>query len=116
MAITVFAQEPTDRQSCHGDKDLVVTDSSGVERSLFVDVTKMDNSVHAGFECVTCHADIVEISHAEHLAPAACATCHESAMEEVAESVHGKSQAAGAASPDSPTCGDCHGSHEIRAC
>jgi hypothetical protein len=104
----------SDCLSCHSDSALTVTDSSGVERSLFVDVTKMENSVHAGFECVTCHADIAEIPHAEHLAPAACATCHESAMEEVAESVHGKSQAAGAASPDAPVCGDCHGSHDIR--
>ncbi len=101
--------------SCHSDSTLTVTDSSGVERSLFVDVAKMENSVHAGFECVTCHADIAEIPHAENLAPAACATCHESAVEEVAVSVHGKSQATGAASPDAPACGDCHGSHEIRA-
>jgi hypothetical protein len=104
----------SDCLSCHSDSALTVTDSSGVERSLFVDVAKMENSVHAGFECVTCHADVAEIPHAEHLAPAACATCHESAVEEVAESVHGESQAAGAASPDVPACGDCHGSHEIR--
>jgi hypothetical protein len=105
----------SDCLSCHSDTSLVVSDSSGAEHSLFVDAAKMDNSIHAGFECVTCHADIAETPHAEHLAPAACATCHESAVEEVAVSVHGKSQATGAASPDTPTCGDCHGSHEIRA-
>jgi hypothetical protein len=107
--------ETADCLSCHGDPELVVTDSTGAERSLFADVAKMENSVHAGFDCVACHADITEIPHAEHLAPAACATCHEDAVEEVTASVHGKSQAASAAPPDAPTCGDCHGSHEIRA-
>jgi hypothetical protein len=113
---TVKAQtETADCQACHSDPELMVTDSTGAKRSLFVDVAKMENSVHAGFDCVTCHADITEIPHTERLAPAACANCHEAAVEEVVVSVHGKSQATGAASPDAPTCGDCHGSHEIRA-
>ena len=95
---------------CHSDTALVVTDSTGAARSLFVDAAKMEQSVHAGFDCVTCHADIKETPHAEHLAPAACGTCHEASVTELAESVHGKSEA----SADAPTCGDCHGSHEIR--
>ena len=95
---------------CHSDTSLVVTDSTGAARSLFVDAAKMEHSVHAGFDCVTCHADIKETPHAEHLAPAACGTCHENAIAELAESVHGNSEA----SVDAPTCGDCHGSHEIR--
>lgn len=101
----------SDCLSCHSDSALVMTDSTGAERSLFVDAAKMDHSVHAGFDCVTCHADIKETPHAEHLAPAACGTCHDAAITELAESVHGKSEA----SADAPTCGDCHGSHEIRA-
>lgn len=96
---------------CHSDTALVVTDSTGAARSLFVDAAKMEHSVHAGFDCVTCHADIKETPHAERLAPAACGTCHEDAVTELAESVHGKSEA----SADAPTCGDCHGSHEIRS-
>lgn len=96
---------------CHSDTSLVVTYSTGAARSLFVDAAKMDLSVHAGFDCVTCHADIKETPHAERLAPAACGTCHEEAITELAESVHGKSEA----SADAPTCGDCHGSHEIRS-
>lgn len=101
----------SDCLSCHSDSTLVVTDSTGAERSLYVDAAKMDYSVHAGFDCVTCHADIQETPHAEHLAPAACGTCHEASVAELAESVHGKSEA----SADAPTCGDCHGSHEIRS-
>jgi hypothetical protein len=97
--------------SCHGDTSLVVSDSAGVARSLFVDETSTAHSIHAGFDCVTCHADVKEIPHAEKLAPAACAACHEDARSEVAASVHGKAEA----SSDAPTCGDCHGSHDIRA-
>jgi hypothetical protein len=100
----------SDCLSCHGDTSFVVTDSTGAERSLYVDAAQMDNSVHAGFDCVTCHADIKETPHTERLAPAACGACHEDAITELAESVHGKSEA----SSDAPTCGDCHGSHEIR--
>ncbi len=110
MASTASAQEPTDCQSCHGDKKLVVADSAGVERSLFVDVEKMANSIHAGFDCVTCHADVKEISHADQLALASCQNCHEVAATELTEGVHGK-----ASDDDAPTCGNCHGSHEIRA-
>ncbi len=101
--------------ACHSDTALVVTDNAGVRRSLFVDAAKMENSVHAGFDCVTCHADIKETPHAERLAPAACGTCHDNAVTEVAESVHGKAPMEGGALSDTPTCGDCHGSHEIRA-
>jgi hypothetical protein len=109
--VTLWAQiGNSDCLSCHADTSLVVADSTGAERSLYVEAAKMDNSVHAGFDCVTCHADIKETPHAEHLAPAACGACHEEAITEVAESVHGKNEA----SADAPTCGDCHGSHEIR--
>lgn len=101
----------SDCYSCHGDTSLVVSDSAGVVRSLFVDEKSTAHSIHAGFDCVTCHAEVKEIPHAEQLAPAACATCHEDAIIEVAASVHGKAEA----SSDAPTCGDCHGSHDIRA-
>src|SRR5574341_1212844 len=111
-----FAQTSNeDCLSCHSDKELTVTDSTGAEHSLFVDTAKMENSVHAGFDCITCHADIKEIPHAEKLAPSACGTCHEDAVTEVAESVHGKAAKEDGPLSDAPTCGDCHGSHEIRA-
>ncbi|MGH7451769.1 MAG: hypothetical protein ACRENG_10515 [bacterium] len=105
LVAAVFAQEPTNCQTCHGDKDLAVSDSAGVERSLFVDIEKMAASVHAGFDCVTCHPDVKEIPHSEQLAPAACQTCHDIAGAELTESVHGK-----ASDGDAPACGSCHGS------
>ncbi|MDZ7267546.1 MAG: cytochrome c3 family protein [candidate division KSB1 bacterium] len=95
---------------CHGDEALTATDSTGRERSLFVIPGHLENSVHAGFDCVTCHADITAIPHPEKLAPAACHTCHEEAVAELAESVHGRAPLA-----EALTCSDCHGSHDIRA-
>ncbi len=109
------AQEAMDCFSCHADTGLVVSDSTGATRSLFVDAKQMENSIHAGFDCVTCHADIKEIPHPEKLAPAACATCHADAVPEIAASVHGINAVTGAVPADAPTCGDCHGSHDIRA-
>jgi len=111
---TSLAQTNEDCLACHSDSGLTVTDSTGAERSLFVDAGKMENAVHAGFECVMCHVDATEIPHSEKLAPAACATCHEDAVNELAESVHSGVSSEGTPIPDTPTCGDCHGSHEIR--
>lgn len=113
-AVSLFGQEEMDCLTCHADSSLVVTDSTGATRSLFVDAARMENSVHAGFDCLTCHADVKEIPHPEKLARAACATCHEDAVTEVAESVHGVNAETGLVPVDAPSCGDCHGSHEIR--
>ncbi|MCK6562830.1 cytochrome c3 family protein [candidate division KSB1 bacterium] len=109
LAKPAAAQEEMDCLMCHGDESLTTTDSTGREHSLFVTPGHLENSVHAGFDCVTCHADVTEIPHAEKLAPAACQTCHEDAVADLAESVHGLPQIA-----DAPTCSDCHGSHDIR--
>lgn len=114
-AAPAFAQEAMDCLTCHADSGLVATDSTGATRSLFVDAAHLESSIHAGFDCVTCHADIKEIPHPEKLAPAACATCHEDAVAEVAQSVHGPNAATGLVPVDAPSCGDCHGSHDIRA-
>jgi hypothetical protein len=45
----------------------------------------MEHSVHAGFDCLTCHADAKEIPHAEKLAPAVCNDCHPDALAQVEE-------------------------------
>jgi nitrate/TMAO reductase-like tetraheme cytochrome c subunit len=113
LAIPVFAQQQDDCLSCHGDSAFVSTDSTGAERSLFVNAAGIEQSAHAGFDCVTCHADAKDIPHAEKLAPAVCNDCHPEALAEVGESVH--AQSAGVISSDAPACSDCHGMHEIRA-
>lgn len=113
LAQPVLAQEEMDCLMCHGDESLTTTDSTGREHSLFVTPGHLENSVHAGLDCVTCHADVTEIPHAERLAPAACQICHEDAVAELAESVHGQ-LAAQMPDSDAPSCSDCHGSHDIR--
>lgn len=72
LVVPVSAQESSECLSCHGDTGLVVIDSTGAEHSLYVDAAQMERSMHAGFDCVTCHADVTEIPHAEKLAPAVC--------------------------------------------
>jgi len=105
----IAQQEEVDCLVCHGEESFATSDSSGRERSLFITPGHLENSVHAGFDCVTCHVDVTEIPHAEKLAPAACQTCHEEVVADLAESVHGRPQIT-----DAPTCSDCHGSHDIR--
>jgi hypothetical protein len=115
IPISGSAQTSQECLVCHGNRKLSVTDSTGAQRSLFLNIARLDNSVHAGFNCLTCHADIQKLPHAEKLAPSACGNCHEDAALAVAESVHGNSTNAEGGHSDLPTCGDCHGTHEIRA-
>ena len=75
--------------------------------SLSLDQERYGNSVHADLECITCHNDIEEIPHRQHLQiPATCCDCHdEEIAEAVKESVHGK------ISEDGCTVG-CMGCHD----
>jgi len=69
----------------------------------------LDESAHAGFDCVDCHADIEGVPHKDSLASVTCGDCHP----EVAEiySRHGRVQTG--TDPDVPDCADCHGRHDI---
>ena len=77
--------------------------------SLSIDPKRYGDSVHSDIECISCHEDIEEIPHQQHLqVPTACCNCHdEEIAEEVAKSVHGK------LSPDKCTtsCIGCHDPH-----
>ncbi|MFH1681321.1 MAG: cytochrome b/b6 domain-containing protein [Candidatus Eisenbacteria bacterium] len=68
-------------------------------------------SSHAGFGCLDCHADIVELPHAEALEAVACGVCH--GAEYVLYVTHGRGTLG--ETEDIPGCADCHGSHEILA-
>ena len=65
--------------------------------------------VHEGLDCIECHADIVELPHAEKLARATCDGCHEDVSDEY--TVHGR--AVVGVSEHIPVCSDCHGTHLI---
>src|SRR5690348_15534720 len=64
---------------CHADRTLTKTDANGKEISVFVDRTKLDGSVHATNQCVSCHADVTAKHPDDNKAvqPVQCATCHE---------------------------------------
>ena len=105
------AQTRDECQECHSDPELTTETESGEEISLFVADSLFDASVHADLECIDCHADVTELPHDERLKKVDCGSCHEDAAEAVAQSVHGIELQA--RSPDSPTCADCHGTHDI---
>jgi len=97
-----FAQAPTneDCAMCHaaGDAEIPAATDSMVALSA-----------HAGFGCLDCHADIVEVPHAEELAPVPCAACHDAEAE--IYKMHGRGVVG--ETEDIPECADCHGSHGI---
>lgn len=69
------------------------------------DASVAEASIHAGFGCVDCHGEIVDVPHPEDmvLGDEICAQCHV-AGDEISESVHGGMIG----------CQDCHGgAHEI---
>lgn len=98
--------------ACHDDKTLV----SG-ERSLYTDPAAFQASAHAPFSCTTCHTDVTEIPHPEHLQPVrsetVCTTCHADAVAAYQESGHAKPPADGRTK--AVGCADCHGNvHAIK--
>jgi formate dehydrogenase gamma subunit len=98
---------------CHGDKTLTKTNAAGKEVSLFVDVSKLQASVHKTNTCASCHADLTTNHPDDNLPakPANCKACHATQSESYGASVHGLALAKGR--KDSATCSDCHGGHTI---
>lgn len=108
----VAAQAPSndDCMSCHSDAATTRADGTPVA----VDAEVFGASVHGGFACVDCHADLGELTeypHPEELAPVDCATCHDTAAE-YEQSVHAEPQ--GTTGAPGARCADCHGAHDIR--
>src|SRR3990172_3937301 len=78
LAVPAFAIENSDCLGCHGDPEL--TTEGG--KSIFVDLSKFDQSIHAGFSCTDCHsqpADFESIPHFTVYRKVDCGTCHEAA-------------------------------------
>ncbi|MFH1723478.1 MAG: hypothetical protein ABII00_02535 [Elusimicrobiota bacterium] len=98
--------------ACHGIEDFQ-TERDGKPRSLFIDRSGFQKTVHANISCVACHADLdgAELPHADRLAPARCGACHAGQEEKFADSLHGKALARG--DKLAPRCSSCHGAHDI---
>jgi len=97
---------------CHSDDELTaVRDGNTV--SLYVDQKVHTGSIHGELECVECHSDIEEIPHTERLDPVDCSACHDDAVADYGQSIHGVRQLEG--DRDAPRCATCHGKHDILA-
>jgi predicted CXXCH cytochrome family protein len=108
--------------SCHSDHSMSVTLPDGETRSLFIDRSVFEKSVHGGkLGCVDCHSDMTEIPHAARPFKTrreftiayyeACKRCHFANYSKTLDSVHYQSIARG--DRMAPTCVDCHGAHGV---
>ena len=107
------AIENSDCFDCHADKSLVKTNANGQAVSLFVDRRAYEASVHGTNRCVTCHADIGDLPHAEKLMPVGCRVCHAASSDRYLKSDHGLALARGVM--EAPACADCHGAPHMMA-
>jgi cytochrome b subunit of formate dehydrogenase len=114
MPATVAAQTTRECLACHGDKTLKGTGARAAV-SMYVDSARLATSRHGPTTCVQCHTDLAGKPgpHPARLARVACRGCHVVEVQDVAQSLHGKAVARG--DPAAPTCGSCHGSHDIVA-
>lgn len=85
------AAEPGDCGMCHED----------------VDVSKFDDSVHAGFDCADCHADAEAHMEGEAIPWVDCGTCHDDVTAKYSEGIHGETLGDGI--DEAPKCQSCHG-------
>jgi uncharacterized protein with PIN domain len=111
---SVTGQETADCLACHGEKDFTA-ERKGRTVSLYVSEKAYAASIHGSLACISCHTDVEgkELPHDAPLQKVDCSACHEKEAKQHAASLHGKAMKRG----DSlaPTCGACHGIHDIRA-
>lgn len=107
LALIVFTfsttlRAQTDCLACHGDKTM----QNAAGHSIAVDGEKFGASVHDVLQCNSCHSDIKEYPHPDHIAAVDCKQCHADQAKELGSSVHSSSK-------DHP-CTSCHGdAHSI---
>ncbi len=105
------AQTTEDCMMCHEDPELVRDRNN---TSVFVDLEKIQNSVHSDLDCIFCHQDLdgfEDWPHEENLEPVACDMCHDDIAAIYEESLHG--QAVKAGEELAPRCWDCHTGHNV---
>ena len=107
-----FSQTNDDCFSCHNDPELSKI-RSGKKVSLYVKPEALNNSVHSTLECTFCHpeAAVTDFPHPENMAPVNCGDCHDVAMGDFMEGLHGAALKRN--DKNAPTCKECHGSHQI---
>ncbi len=102
IASTAQAIDNAECFACHADKD----------GPKFVDEEKFSRSIHSKNLCTSCHTDINDLPHAEHLKPVSCGQCHRIETDIYLKSDHGLALSKGVA--EAATCQACHGNaHEL---
>lgn len=107
------AQSVDDCMMCHEDSELT-KEHDGREVSLFIDVERFSNSIHADLDCIGCHTDLDgfdDFPHDENLQKVDCGECHDDIAEIYGGSLHGQMAAAGRKL--GPKCQDCHSAHYV---
>ena len=96
---------------CHEDPSII---SKIDGRSLFVDYTVKQNSIHKNIACSQCHSEV----NASKLRPCSsitqkvdCSACHSEIGEEYLTSTHGILSTENDA--NAPVCKGCHGTHNV---
>ncbi len=105
---------------CHSDKHLTkIVDGKRI--SLYVSPAEFGKSPHKDILCTSCHRDFTYEVHPvptaeeyQRVAGLACIRCHDKQYKVYRESIHGKLALAGDPKKGA-TCGECHGSHDIRS-
>lgn len=64
------------------------------------------NSIHGKNRCTSCHSDIIDLPHEDHLKKVNCADCHQIEAKIYNSSDHGMARQAGV---QAATCVSCHG-------
>lgn len=121
-------------QVCHADPNLVKP-SGETTKSIYVDPASIAKTAHKDTPCSGCHIDfayktphqnVKDGSDWRSVAGTACKNCHDNVYSQVAMGAHspankpGEDASATAAARrkagkpvEVPTCGGCHGSHDI---
>ncbi len=121
-------------QVCHADPNLVKP-SGEATNSIYVSPEAMAETAHKDTPCSGCHIDfayktphqnVQDGSDWRTVAASACKNCHDNIYSQIAMGAHSPATKPGedesatvdarrkAGKPEEvPTCGDCHGSHDI---
>jgi cytochrome b subunit of formate dehydrogenase len=109
-------QKPKDSDclACHSDPSLT-TEVNGKKVSLYVDKSKLKDSIHGTmFGCVDCHKDVKGPVHESTPQRVFCSQCHADAQEAYSHSLHAQGSKSG--KTPAANCEDCHGgAHQVMA-
>jgi len=112
-ATLLFSQGSYECLDCHEQEGLAKAVNDTTEKSIYVDMHIIENSVHADLECMDCHENTANHPDENALPEVSCGNCHDDAMEDHALSVHGLTPTDD--NIPAATCKSCHGAHDIKS-